>query len=382
MNYSKNKIFTFSYYNKPIVWTIFIVVGLLTKILLLPVKTGDFVGYLEPWMSFIKSHGYYNSLKFDFYNYTPSYIYILIGIVKSGVKELYLIKIVSIIFEYIAAFYIGKIAFLKYKNNNIFWASFALIPIIPSVLLNSSYLSQCDSIYVAFIVASIFYFFKNNTFTSIVLLGVAFALKAQTAFILPFFFVMLLNGRIKAYYFFAIPIVYIVSILPAAFYGRNIYDLLTIYINQSSHYKELTLNLPNIYILISNDYYETAKTIGITFTVLTTLIAGFWLRRNNNFNNFEFCVKFAFLCAIIIPYILPGMHERYLYLADLLGVLYFFVIRKNIFLPLGIWAISFYSYIRCSRFNDILPMEPAFIIYSLVIIFAIIDLSKTTTHES
>jgi len=88
------------------------------------------------------------------------------------------------------------------------------------------------------------------------------------------------------------------------------------------------------------------------------------------------------LSAIFIPFVLPGMHERYMYLGDVLGVLYFLVIRKNIHLPLGILIVSFYSYIRCSRFNDILPMEPAFFLYLAVIILTAYDYVKNLKNES
>lgn len=131
--------------------------GLIFKLILFPVKTGDFVFFLEPWINFIKSHGYGLSLKYGFYNYAPSYIYILVFIAKLGLNPLFSVKIVSILFEYLLAFYIGRIALLKFDNKLIVWASMAIIPILPSVILNSSYLSQCDSIYSAFVVGGVYY---------------------------------------------------------------------------------------------------------------------------------------------------------------------------------------------------------------------------------
>ena len=128
------------------------VIGLIAKLILFSIKTGDFVGFLQPWLDFIHSHGYFHSLEYGFYDYTPSYIYILILIAKTGLNPLFLIKLVSIFFEYVAAFYIGKIAALKIKSTNIVLISLAVIPLIPTVILNSSYLSQCDSIYASFVV--------------------------------------------------------------------------------------------------------------------------------------------------------------------------------------------------------------------------------------
>ncbi|HLP06133.1 MAG TPA: hypothetical protein VK152_11960 [Paludibacter sp.] len=114
---------------------------------------------------------------------------------------------------------------------------------------------------------------------------------------------------------------------------------------------------------------------------MNTLIAGFWLRQKKYVFSMENWIRLAFLSAILIPFILPGMHERYMYMGDVLGVLYFLVVRKNIHLPIGIILVSFYSYIRCSRYNDILPMEPALAILLAVIIMLSIDFVSSIKEQ-
>jgi len=282
-----------------------------------------------------------------------------------------------VFFEYVAALFIGKIAFLKYKTNLVIWACIAIIPLLPSVMLNSSYLSQCDSIYAAFVFGSIYFALTKKQLLSVLFLGIAFSFKIQAAIILPFYFVLMLRNDIKWYYFLLVPVVFVVSILPAWLYGRPFAELITIYVFQSNYFEYLTMNFPNPYMWISNDFYEPVKTAGLILTTIITLLTGFWLRNKKYIFDFEMWVKLAFLSAIFIPFILPGMHERYMYMGDILGVLYFLIIRKNIHLSLGIILVSFYSYIRCSRYNDILPMEPALVIYLLVIIFVSADFVKS-----
>ncbi len=364
-------------FSKKWICFLFITIGILIKLALMPIRTGDFIGFLEPWLEFIKSHGYFSSLKFGFYDYTPSYIYILILIAKTGLNPLFLVKFISIIFEYIAAFFVGKIASIKYKSNNVIWMALAVIPVLPSILLNSSYLSQCDSIYASFVLGSVYFLLKKNQLISVIFLGLAFAFKMQSVMLLPFFFVMMLKGNIRWYYFVIIPVVFMFSLLPAWFFGRSLTDLLNVYVLQTDHYRLLTLNFPNLYIWINNSYYESAKTAGIFFTFFFTLLSGIWLSKKKYHFSFENWIRLAFLSAIVIPFILPGMHERYMYLGDLLGVLYFLVIRKNIHFPIGILLISFYSYVRCSRFNNVLPMEPAFFIYLSIIILTATDFIKS-----
>jgi len=372
----------FELIRKNLSWILLIIISLSIKIILLPVSTGDYVGFLYPWIEFIKSNGYFASLKYGFYDYSPAYIYILVFIAKIGLNPLFSVKLISIIFEYLAAFIIGKIAFQKYKSNQAIWIAMAVIPLLPSVILNSSYLSQCDSIYAAFTLLSIYFILKKEQFVSVLFLGIAFAFKMQTAIILPFFYILMLRGKISWYTFLLIPLVFVFSLIPAWIMGRPFLDLINVYASQTNHYQFLTLNFPNLYIWISNDYYGPAKITGMILTVLVTLLSGYFLGNKKYVFSFEIWIKFAFLTAIIVPFILPGMHERYMYLGDVLGVLYFLVVRKNTHLCVGILLVSFYSYIRCSRFNGILPMEPAFVLYLTVIILTTIDFIKSLRNES
>lgn len=361
---------------------ILICFGIIVKLALFPFKLGDYNFYLEPWINFIKNNGYVDSLKFDFYNYTPSYIYILIAIAKFGLNPLYSIKVVSILFEYLLAFYIGKISFLKYKDNAVILISVAVLPLIPTVLLNGAFWGQCDAIYSAFVVGSIYYILKKKQFLSILFLGIAFAFKIQTAFILPFYFVLLLRSNIKWYYFLLVPIVYFVSIMPTWLYGRTLFDLFTIYLAQSDYFGMLTVFCPNIYVWISDDYYELGKALGTSFTAILTLVLGIYLSQKKFHFTFDSWVQLAFLSAIIIPFILPGMHERYLYLGDVLAVLYLIVVRKNLHLVIGILLVSFYSYLCCSRLKDILPLWPAFFLYLAVIVILAKDFLKSLKENS
>lgn len=376
----KNKILNIIY--SKAIWLSLIFLGIISKLLLFPIATGDYIHFLEPWINFIKENGYFSSLQYGFYNYTPSYIYILIILAKIGLNPLYSIKIVSILFEYLTAYFIGKIANLKFQNKIIILVSLAIIPLLPSVLLNSSYLSQCDSIYSAFAVGSIYFMLKEKPWMAVLFLGVSFAFKLQAVMVLPFFFVMLLRGNIKWYYFLIIPVVYFVSIIPAWIFGRPLSELLTIYLAQADNYRLLTMNFPNLYIWINNDYYDIASTIGIIFTFLLTLISGIILSNKKYNFTLDNWIRLAFLGAILIPFLLPGMHERYMYLGDVLGVLYFLVIRKNIHFPIGIVLVSTYSYIRCSRYNEILPMAPAFFLYLLIIILVVVDFVKSVRKNN
>ena len=358
----------------PTVWIIALIcLSVLVRVVLLPVANGDYNHYLKPWIDFIRENGYFHALKYDFYNYTPSYIYTLIGVAKTGWNSLYAIKAVTYLFEYLTAYIIGRIAYMKWQDRRVVWASMAIMPLLPSTILNSTCLTQCDAIYAAFAVGSIYFALKGKPWTSVLFLGGAFSFKLQTVMVLPFFFVMLLRRKIKWYCFFVVPLVYFVSILPAWIAGRPLDGLLHIYFSQAGYYHVLTMFFPNIYIWMNDAYFDLIVPIGIATTCAVTLLCGWLLSRQQYVFSFDAWVRLAFVGAIIVPFLLPGMHERYMYVGDVLGVLYFLVIRKNVLLSLGIAAISAYSYIRCSRFNEMLPQEPAFFLYLLIIALVVAD---------
>ena len=195
-------------------------------------------------------------------------------------------------------------------------------------------------------------------------------------FILPLFFVLMLRNKIPWYYFLLIPTVFFISIVPAWMHGRELTDLLRVYFDQSNRYPFLTMNFPNIYIWIDNAYYPTAKLIGVFITFSAVLVSGLFLSRKKYKFEFEDWVFLSFMSVVIVPFILPGMHERYMYLGDILGIVYFLVSKRNPHFPAAILLISLYSYIRCSRYNELLPMWPAFIVYLITISLMLVSLYR------
>lgn len=325
---------------------VLIVIGLLLKVLLLDYQYIDYGFYLSHWIQEIKDNGYLLALKEPFYNYTPTYMYILVLIAKLDVNSLYAIKLVSILFEYILAYFVGRLLFLRWRLELVKLIPFAVIPLLPTVLLNSAFMSQCDSIYTTFIIGSIYFLFTKKQCWGMLFLGIAFALKAQTAIILPFYFVYMLRGHIKWYLFLIVPLVYVISILPVWFAGRSFVDLLTIYIAQAEYNAELVKNFPNIYIWIA-ELGDLAKLVGMTVILLFTLLGGWWMSKKKYVFTLEQWYKLILLSAIVCPFFLPGMLERYMYLGDIFAVVYMMLHRRNIFIGISLIFISFYSYIRC-----------------------------------
>lgn len=344
----KDKMITKSQSNKfYIIISGTIVFGLIARLLLFDYQYVDYGFYLARWTEQIKTNGYLSALSEPFYNYTPSYMYVLVLIAKLDLNPLYAIKIVSVLFDYLLAFYVGKLAYLYWKSKKAIWLSLAVVPLIPTVLLNSAFMSQCDSLYATFVIGSIYYLFTAKRWTAVVLLGIAFSLKIQTAMILPFYFVYMLRGKIQWTYFLIIPLIYLVSVIPAWIVGRPLLDLLTVYVNQAEYNTELVKNFPNIYLWVGS-FGDIAKYIGLSLVLVMTLIMGYILRKGKYKFTYDNWIRLMFLSVIICPFLLPGMLERYMYLGDVFAALIAIInFRKYILPAISICFISFYSYVRC-----------------------------------
>ncbi|MBC8619781.1 hypothetical protein H8788_18750 [Parabacteroides faecis] len=364
-----------------------ILAGLLIKLLMLPFfpEPGDYTFFLKPWVEFIRSHGYWQAFRFEFANYSPAYLYFLLGIAKLGGEPLIPIKLVSICFEYVAAWFIGGIAYQKYKEDWVRWCALAVVPLLPTVLINSSYWGQCDSVYASFLVGSIYFVLRKRSFLSILFLGISFSFKLQAVLLFPFYFVLLLKNRVKWYYFLLVPAVYLISLLPAYCAGRPLTELLSVFISQSEYYESLSLQFPNLYMWISDDHYETVKWIGILLTCLFALLTGGLLAKKYRAqltNNY--LVRLALLSAVIFPFLLPGMHERYMYVGDLLAVAYIIYFPRKFYNALGIPLISLFSYALCTSLNESLIRYlgvPVTIFYICVIGLLIRDFYLSSLKE-
>lgn len=364
-----------------------ILAGLLIKLLMLPFfpEPGDYTFFLKPWVEFIRSHGYWQAFRFEFANYSPTYLYFLLGIAKLGGEPLIPIKLVSICFEYVAAWFIGGIAYQKYKEDWVRWCALAVVPLLPTVLINSSYWGQCDSVYASFLVGSIYFVLRKRSFLSILFLGISFSFKLQAVLLFPFYFVLLLRNRVKWYYFLLVPAVYLISLLPAYCAGRPLTELLSVFISQSEYYESLSLQFPNLYMWISDDHYETVKWIGILLTCLFALLTGGLLAKKYRVQlTNDYLVRLALLSAVIFPFLLPGMHERYMYVGDLLAVAYIIYFPRKFYNALGIPLISLFSYALCTSLNESLIRYlgvPVTIFYICVIGLLIRDFYLSSLKE-
>ena len=98
----------------------------------------------------------------------------------------------------------------------------------------------------------------------------------------------------------------------------------------------------------------------------------------------DYLVRLALLSAVIFPFLLPGMHERYMYVGDLLAVAYIMYFPRKFYNALGIPLISLFSYALCTSLNESLIRYlgvPVTIFYICVIGLLIRDFYLSSLKE-
>ena len=345
------------------------VLAIVIRVLLIKYNSGDYDMFLKPWFNDLKLYGGLPGLAQNIGNYTPIYMTILAILTYLPVDSLISIKIVSIIFDFIGALYAYKIVkeLLKDKkyNSKVALVIYGLYLILPTVFLNSAYWSQSDGIYTAFIIISLYYLIKNDFIKGIIFFSVALSFKFQAIFIFPLYVLMYFNNRkFKFRYFLIIPLTIFIFSLPKVIATGNLFSGFEVYINQSGTYKEyLTLNLPNAYSIYSKGFdssnpnlinapIKDMGTIGIIFTFTIFITIAFLVYKKKIKFDKKTIIDFALWSILICTFFLPQMHERYLFMADVIGLLYFVIHKEKYYIPIMIELISLngYMYLLFSGF--------------------------------
>lgn len=303
----------------------------------------DYRSFLSPWYDFIVSHAGFRALEYDFSNYSPLYLYFLTLATYLPLPKLYAIKLVSTAFDLLLALFVLLMVRLKYESKVVWMSSFFAALFAPTVFFNSSLWGQADATYTSMLVASIYFAIQRRPLLSVFFFSVALSFKLQAVFLLPLFIVLFLKRRVPVYSLLIIPVTYLVSVLPAWTAGRPMIDLLMTYPAQAGLFPQLTLNAPNLYQWLPNDpgTFETPGTVLTAALVCLLCLVG-W--RSTVPLDGDVIVKLSLVSVLLLPFMLPHMHERYFFVADIVSIIYAFYMLKRFFVPVLVGGASLLSY--------------------------------------
>jgi Gpi18-like mannosyltransferase len=346
-----------------------VITSILIRLALYNYENSDLSVYLIPWYDYISSHGGFYALSGQFSNYTPPYLYLLT--ITSFVKflpKVAAIKLISVTFDFILAIEVSCVVRQKYPESFKPFLAFASTALLPTVVINSSMWGQCDGIYTTFLVASLLSFLKDRPLPGVIWFSVAFAIKAQAAFFAPFILVACSIRPFK-WWFSIIPLgIYALLGLPVVLLGYPIIELFTIYLDQANTYSSLSMNAPNIYIFI-HAYSSILVGAGILMASIGALI---FLTLSLKFKpslNRDTMVIGSTLVLILMPFLLPKMHDRYFYPAALFSIILMFYYPRFRLIPLSLQLTSLISYFPFLKGVQLIPLELAALLNSVILIW-------------
>ena len=330
---------------------------------LMPIESADFWGFLEDWMLQIRAGGGFKSLDHQISNYTSPYMYLMCLVSYLTENNLYGLKMISVVFDYLAAAAVFLIVYQLTGNAKRAIMGMAALLLCPTVILDGAYWCQCDIIYTTFLLFALYYFFKDNSRLCLIFVGISFAFKLQALFIVSFFIIMWLKRKtIRIVDFLWIPVVYVISALPAWGFGRDFKELLGIYFDQAQSYPWGTLEYPNIYALLGEAMPDMrhAGEVSSAGTYMTIILLGciayyFYVKRINLTG--EIMITLALFTTAIIVYSLPHMHERYGFLVDILAIIYGMLNRKKLPVACGFMLVSVLSFMPYLIAVHIVPIQ-------------------------
>ena len=282
--------------------------------------TDDYRNFLSVWVDFFRTHGGLAALRAPVGNYNVPYLTVLALISGSSLPDLHLIKLFSILFDVVLAWSVMQLVGLFRRGAAWKLAAFFLVLFWPTVVLNGALWGQCDSVYAALAVLSVYLVLSGHPLLGVVSIGASFAFKLQAVFVMPVFLLFWLTRRVKLRHALAFPAVCVVMVLPAVIAGRGLWDALTIPFQQTGSIGTgLNYNSPSVFALfrdVTNPDAAARLGIGAAALVIAALAVWFWLHRDDCSD--RALLLAAAVLAAAIPFFLPHMHDRYFFAADAL----------------------------------------------------------------
>lgn len=290
------------------------VAAVLLRRTLRPHSTTDYTVYVGLWFDHLKEFGF-SGLATVEANYNPPFLYLLLAGSALPMDGLYVVKLIAGIFDIVGAVGIAFILYRFWRQPLYATAGGVAFLFLPEVWLNSSLWGQVDSIHTAFVVWAVWALLAARPQLAWIMYALALSFKLQSIFVLPLFGIAFLVQKHRWWQPLVGVAVYCTMLLPVLIAGRPLSDVLSVYAKQAASDVPLTLHAPNLYQWIPDTIRPLMADGGLYFGVGVVAILGVaYLRRPPGW------LQLAAVFGLVVPFVLPGMHDRYFYLGAVFTV--------------------------------------------------------------
>ena len=156
-----------------------------------------------------------------------------------------------------------------------------------------------------------------------------------------------------------------------------------IYVNQiGANENKLSMSFPGVYnLLIPTDRYNFVyqpfakfDKVGILITIFIFVLLAFIVLYKKIEINKENIIAFGLVSVLIATFFLPHMHDRYLYMGDILAILYLFYEKNKVYIPITIELISLNTYSRYLFANNGISIQIVSLLFFVVLVILLKEL--------
>ena len=357
-----------------------ILLALIVRLPFISFKSTDYIWFLSGWYNQIASEGYRTALEDTSINQVVYSSFIAVAVSLFPYYKLLSIKLISIIFDFILAFFVYKCVGIRYQSKAIPILAALTTLLAPTVILNSAMWGQNDAIYTAFLIACLYALLADRQAWAFVAFGLSLSIKLQAIFITPLFLWLLIKKKVNWRYFFFAPLGYLITILPLWLIGIPLDRLLFTHIREYRSWVDNKFNMPNLYQWISESYLPYTLSIVIAIAIVL-IIAFIFSKTSLEMTREDLIVYLAALSVITVPFFLPRMHDRYLYPADIITIILAFYRPRYWYIAVLISLTSLNTYLIQQFEIVVIPLKWLAIIPLSIFVVLVRQLLPVSSKE-
>jgi Gpi18-like mannosyltransferase len=305
----------------------------------------DYKDNLLQWYGFLKNHGGFPALKDIQTDYPPIYMMAMAVMTYLPIAPLYAIKGFSVLFDFFTA--MAVYGLVRHRNPNDSFLpvlGFTAVLFWPTAVLNNSLWAQCDSIYTGWVMVTLLLLLRRKNTLAMIAYGIALAFKLQAVFILPLLGILWLKKEISLRQGSVAVLVFFAAGVPTLLLGKSLAGTYLYMLNHANRFQDLTKNALTLYQWVPNPYYAIFAQTGVVWAVMVVMALCLVAVRYGRTITGENLVELSWMFALLVPFLLPKMHERYFYLAEMMGIVYALYFPSRFYLAVILGLLSYFSY--------------------------------------
>ena len=299
------------------------VLGLVLRLLGFNFEGVDYEQCLSAWFNQLKEIGDISALAAYEGNYNYPYATILLLLTFLPVPSLYSIKLVSVLFDFVEA---GVLALTVMhgaegeKRYGTGLLAYARVLCNPLAVMNSGYLAQSEGIWTALGLLSFYLVVvKEKPGAGMFVFGAALTFKLQAIFILPIILIAYFyKKRFSILNLLWVPAAIEILCIPAIIGGCGWGSGFVKFFRLMGEYPFMFYYYPNIWTFFQEAPYYVFGTVAVAFTFTALLLFAVLFVKSGRKYAVQDYITYAAWTAMTCTMLLPCMHERYNYMAEML----------------------------------------------------------------